>query len=294
MKKGVAARLSSQDQENTAMTFDPQRLLRDLFATAIAAAHPRQVLADHLPADRSGRVIVIGAGKAAAAMAEVIEQEWQGEVSGLVVTRYEHGAECKKIEVVEAAHPVPDDAGERVARRVLELVSNLSEDDRVIFLLSGGGSSLLALPAAGISLTDKQAINKALLKSGATIGEMNCVRKHLSAIKGGRLAKACWPATVYTYAISDVPGDEATVIASGPTVGDPTTSAEAPRSLASARTLAMTCSTRAGARISALSFLNRAACATKPPRLAMSSTMARSISSIRWRTSSRELHCTSI
>ena len=209
------------------MTFDPQSLLRDLFATAIAAAHPRQVLADHLPADRSGRVIVIGAGKAAAAMAEVIEQEWQGEVSGLVVTRYQHGAECKKIEVVEAAHPVPDDAGERVARRVLELVSNLSEDDRVIFLLSGGGSSLLALPAAGISLTDKQAINKALLKSGATIGEMNCVRKHLSAIKGGRLAKACWPATVYTYAISDVPGDEATVIASGPTVGDPTTSADA-------------------------------------------------------------------
>ena len=198
-----------------------------LFASAIDAAHPRQVLADHLPADRSGRVIVIGAGKAAAAMAEVIEQEWQGEVSGLVVTRYEHGANCEKIEVVEAAHPVPDDAGERVARRVLELVSNLSESDRVIFLLSGGGSSLLALPAAGISLKDKQAINKALLKSGASIGEMNCVRKHLSAIKGGRLAKASWPASVYTYAISDVPGDEATVIASGPTVADPTTSAEA-------------------------------------------------------------------
>ncbi|MBM7060741.1 glycerate kinase [Pseudomonas sp. UL073] len=209
------------------MSLDPQALLRDLFATAIAAAHPRQVLADHLPADCSGRVIVIGAGKAAAAMAEVIEREWHGEISGLVVTRYEHGANCQKIEVVEAAHPVPDDAGERVARRVLELVSNLSESDRVIFLLSGGGSSLLALPAEGISLKDKQAINKALLKSGATIGEMNCVRKHLSAIKGGRLAKASWPATVYTYAISDVPGDEATVIASGPTVADPTTSAEA-------------------------------------------------------------------
>ncbi|WP_043310529.1 glycerate kinase [Pseudomonas sp. ML96] len=209
------------------MTLDPQRLLRDLFATAIAAAHPDQVLADHLPADRSGKVIVIGAGKAAAAMAAVIEREWQGEVSGLVVTRYEHGADCRKIEVVEAAHPVPDDAGERVARRVLELVSNLNENDRVIFLLSGGGSSLLALPAEGISLKDKQAINKALLRSGATIGEMNCVRKHLSAIKGGRLAKASWPASVYTYAISDVPGDEATVIASGPTVGDPTTSLEA-------------------------------------------------------------------
>lgn len=209
------------------MTIDPQRLLRDLFATAIAAAHPDQVLADHLPADRSGKVIVIGAGKAAAAMAAVIEREWQGEVSGLVVTRYEHGADCSKIEVVEAAHPVPDDAGERVARRVLELVSNLSEDDKVIFLLSGGGSSLLALPAEGISLADKQAINKALLRSGAAIDEMNCVRKHLSAIKGGRLAKASWPASVYTYAISDVPGDEATVIASGPSVGDPTTSAQA-------------------------------------------------------------------
>ncbi|WP_417662723.1 glycerate kinase type-2 family protein [Pseudomonas sp.] len=209
------------------MSIDPQNLLRELFNTAIDAAHPRHVLADHLPADRSGRVIVIGAGKAAAAMAEVIEREWQGEVSGLVVTRYEHGANCKKIEVVEAAHPVPDDAGERVARRVLAMVSNLTESDRVIFLLSGGGSSLLALPAEGITLQDKQAINKALLKSGATIGEMNCVRKHLSAIKGGRLAKACWPATVNTYAISDVPGDEATVIASGPTVADPSTSAEA-------------------------------------------------------------------
>ncbi|WP_271411633.1 glycerate kinase type-2 family protein [Pseudomonas sp. Q1-7] len=209
------------------MSLDPKAFLRDLFATAIAAAHPRQVLADHLPADRSGRVIVIGAGKAAAAMAEVIEREWQGEISGLVVTRYGHGADCKKIEVVEAAHPVPDAAGLETAQRVLKLVSGLSEDDRVIFLLSGGGSSLLALPAEGLTLKDKQAINKALLKSGAAISEMNCVRKHLSAIKGGRLAKACWPATVYTYAISDVPGDEATVIASGPTVADPTTSAEA-------------------------------------------------------------------
>ncbi|NWL75518.1 glycerate kinase [Pseudomonas taiwanensis] len=209
------------------MSLDPKAFLRDLFATAIAAAHPRQVLADHLPADRSGRVIVIGAGKAAAAMAEVIEREWHGEISGLVVTRYGHGANCNKIEVVEAAHPVPDAAGLETAQRVLKLVSNLNESDRVIFLLSGGGSSLLALPAEGLTLKDKQAINKALLKSGASIAEMNCVRKHLSAIKGGRLAKACWPATVYTYAISDVPGDEATVIASGPTVADPTTSAEA-------------------------------------------------------------------
>ncbi len=209
------------------MSVDPQQFLRELFATAIDAAHPQQVLEAHLPKDRSGRVIVIGAGKAAAAMAQVVERCWQGEVSGLVVTRYGHGAPCEKIEVVEAAHPVPDAAGQAVAKRVFELVSNLTEDDRVIFLLSGGGSALLALPAAGITLADKQSINKALLKSGATIGEMNCVRKHFSAIKGGRLGKACWPATVYTYAISDVPGDLATVIASGPTVADPSTSAEA-------------------------------------------------------------------
>lgn len=209
------------------MSVDPQHFLRELFATAIDAAHPRQVLEAHLPSDRSGRVIVIGAGKAAAAMAEVVERAWKGPVSGLVVTRYGHGASCSKIEVVEAAHPVPDAAGLAVAKRVLEMVSNLTADDRVIFLLSGGGSALLALPAEGLTLADKQQINKALLKSGATIGEMNCVRKHLSAIKGGRLAKACWPATVYTYAISDVPGDLATVIASGPTVADPSTSAEA-------------------------------------------------------------------
>ncbi|BBP57976.1 glycerate kinase [Pseudomonas sp. St316] len=209
------------------MSVDPQQLLRELFATAIDAAHPHHVLERYLPDDRSGRVIVIGAGKAAAAMAQVVERCWQGEVSGLVVTRYGHGAPCQKIEVVEAAHPVPDAAGLAVAQRVLAMVSNLSENDRVIFLLSGGGSALLALPGEGITLADKQSINKALLKSGATIGEMNCVRKHLSAIKGGRLAKACWPATVYTYAISDVPGDLATVIASGPTVADPSTSADA-------------------------------------------------------------------
>ncbi|NKF28188.1 glycerate kinase [Pseudomonas sp. BGM005] len=209
------------------MSVDPQQLLRELFATAIDAAHPQHVLEQYLPADRSGRVIVIGAGKAAAAMAQVVERCWHGEVSGLVVTRYGHGAPCQKIEVVEAAHPVPDAAGLAVAQRVLEMVSDLSEDDRVIFLLSGGGSALLALPAEGITLADKQSINKALLKSGATIGEMNCVRKHLSAIKGGRLGKACWPATVYTYAISDVPGNLATVIASGSTVADPSTSAEA-------------------------------------------------------------------
>jgi glycerate 2-kinase len=209
------------------MPIDPHNLLRTLFTRAVAAAHPQQVLAEHLPVDRSGRVIVIGAGKAAAAMAQVVEAQWQGEISGLVVTRYAHGANCQTIEVVEAAHPVPDAAGLAVAQRMLALVSNLGEHDRVICLLSGGGSSLLALPGAGIDLHDKQTVNKALLRSGATIGEINCVRKHLSAIKGGRLAQACWPASLYTYAISDVPGDEPTVIASGPTVADPSTSAQA-------------------------------------------------------------------
>jgi glycerate 2-kinase len=209
------------------MTIDAPCLLRELFAGAVDAAHPRNVLAKHLPTDRSARVIVIGAGKAAAAMAEVIEAQWQGDVSGLVVTRYGHGASCKKIEVVEAAHPIPDSTGQAVTQRVLELVSNLSEADQVMLLLSGGGSALLALPAASLSLQDKQQINQALLKSGAPIAAINCVRKHLSAIKGGRLAKACWPASIYTYAISDVPGDSASVIASGPSVADPSTCAEA-------------------------------------------------------------------
>ena len=209
------------------MPVDPPEFLRQIFDAAVAAAHPRQTLAAHLPAERNGRLIVIGAGKAAAAMAEVVEQAWSGEVSGLVVTRYGHGANCRRVEVLEAAHPVPDAAGEQAARRVLERVSGLSEQDRVICLLSGGGSALLALPGAGIALADKQAINRALLCSGAAIGEINCVRKHLSAIKGGRLAQACWPASLYTYAISDVPGDDPAVIASGPTVADPSTCADA-------------------------------------------------------------------
>jgi len=206
---------------------DPRGFLLYLFNAALEAADPHNILARHLPADTSGKAIVIGAGKAAASMAAALDSHWQGELSGLVVTRYEHGEFCRRIEVVEAAHPVPDDQGEKVARRILELVSNLSSDDVVICLISGGGSSLLALPAPGLELVDKQEINRRLLKSGAAIDEMNCVRKHLSAIKGGKLARACAPARVITYAISDVPGDEASVIASGPTVADPTTSADA-------------------------------------------------------------------
>lgn len=206
---------------------DPRGFLLDLFNTAVDAASPHTALAEHLPADTQRRAVVIGAGKAAASMATALEADWQGDLSGLVVTRYEHGEPCERIEVVEASHPVPDDEGEKVARRTLELVSNLAADDLVICLISGGGSSLLSLPASGITLADKQQVNHQLLKSGAAIDEMNCVRKHLSAIKGGQLARACAPASVITLAISDVPGDDPSVIASGPTVPDATTSADA-------------------------------------------------------------------
>lgn len=206
---------------------NPSDFLRELFSIAVEAAHPATTLEPHLPSDRTGKAIVIGAGKAAAAMAKAFEQAWQGPISGIVVTRYGHGEPCEHIKVVEAAHPVPDAAGLAAAREIFALVSDLSADDKVFFLLSGGGSSLLSLPAPGIELPQKQAINKALLRSGAAIDEINCVRKHLSAIKGGRLALACRPAKLFTFAISDVPGDDPSVIASGPSIADPTTSAEA-------------------------------------------------------------------
>jgi len=205
------------------MYIDPEQFLTSLFHHAVDAALPTGKLAQYLPADKTGKAIVIGAGKAAASMAQELENVWQGELTGLVVTRYGHTAACQRIEVFEAAHPVPDSAGREVATRIFNLVADLTADDVVICLLSGGGSALLSLPAAGINLADKQAINKALLKSGAAIDEINCVRKHLSAIKGGRLAKATAPARLITLAISDVPGDLDTVIASGPTVADPTT-----------------------------------------------------------------------
>jgi glycerate 2-kinase len=202
-------------------------LLRDMFDAAVAAAAPALCVPKHLPKPPKGRTIVVGAGKAAAAMAAAVETNWSGPIDGLVVTRYGHAVPCRHVEVIEAAHPVPDAAGREAARRILAKVSGLGPDDLVLCLLSGGGSSLLALPAAGVTLEDKQAINRALLHSGAHIGEMNTVRKHLSAIKGGRLAIAAAPAPVVSLMISDVPGDDPSVIASGPTVPDPTTSAAA-------------------------------------------------------------------
>jgi hydroxypyruvate reductase len=209
------------------MSIDYSRLLLGMFQAAVNAAAPALCVPAHLPPRPKGRTIVVGAGKAAASMAAAVEAHWNGPLEGLVVTRYGHGIPCKYIEVVEASHPIPDEAGSKAARRILDKVSRLTADDLVLVLISGGGSALLASPAYGIALADKQIINRALLKCGAHIAEMNTVRKHLSAIKGGRLAVAAPPAQVVTLAISDVPGDDLSNIASGPTVPDVTTRADA-------------------------------------------------------------------
>ncbi len=210
---------------------NPTQALRALFDTAVAAADPAKCVPPHLaalaPGGEGSRTVVVGAGKASAAMARAVEDHWQGDLSGLVVTRYGCAVPCKHIEIVEAAHPVPDQAGLEAAGRILGLAKGLGADDRMLTLISGGGSALLSLPAPGLTLEDKQAVNSALLKSGATIGDMNCVRKHLSGIKGGRLAEAAAPARVASLLISDVPGDDPAVIASGPTVPDGTTTADA-------------------------------------------------------------------
>lgn len=207
-----------------------QQLLRRMFDAAIASAQPALCVPPHLPTRAelgAGRLVVIGAGKASAAMARAVEQHWDGPLSGLVVTRYGYAVPCERIEIVEAAHPVPDAAGQRAAQRLLQTVQGLGPDDIVLCLISGGGSALLPMPIEGLTLEHKQELNRALLASGATISEMNCVRRHLSAIKGGRLAAACHPARVITLLLSDVPGDNPNDIASGPTVADSTTCADA-------------------------------------------------------------------
>lgn len=208
-------------------------LLEEMFAAAVAAAKPgADQIAAHLPPLPKGRTVVVGAGKGAAAMAAALEdvlgaRDPDRGITGVVVTRYAHGAQTRAIRVIEAGHPNPDTASQQAAARILGLAEGLGKDDLLICLMSGGGSALMALPAPGLSLQDKQAVNRALLRSGATIDEINCVRKHLSAIKGGRLAAAAWPAPVLTLMVSDVPGDDPAVIASGPTVGDPTTREQA-------------------------------------------------------------------
>ncbi|HET9273931.1 MAG TPA: glycerate kinase [Methyloceanibacter sp.] len=205
----------------------PEELLRAMFQAAVDAAAPSLCVPPLLPKRPKGRTIVIGAGKASGAMAKAVEDHWDGPLEGLVVTRYGHRLPTERIEVVEARHPVPDAAGREAAARILKLVQGLTPDDLVLCLISGGGSALLSLPAEGLTLEDKQAVNKALLKSGATIGEMNTARKHLSAIKGGRLAVAAAPAKVVALMISDVPGDDPAIIASGPTVADPSSNEDA-------------------------------------------------------------------
>ncbi len=206
---------------------DPRAFLRGLFDAAVAAALPTAGIGAFLPPPPKGRTLVVGAGKGAAAMASAVEAVWQGPLSGLVVTRYGHGCPTRAVEVVEAGHPNPDAASQDAARRILAMATELSEDDHLLCLISGGGSALMALPAPGLSLDDKKAVTRELLRCGAAIDEINAVRKHLSAITGGRLAATAWPAPVTTLMISDVPGDDPSVIASGPTVGDPSTFADA-------------------------------------------------------------------
>lgn len=199
---------------------DPKSFLISIFDAAVAAADPEKTIRDHLPAKPKGRTIVIGAGKGSAQMAAAFEKVWDGTIEGLVVTRYGYGAKCERIEIIEAAHPVPDAAGLEASRRLLEKVQGLTADDLVVALISGGGSALLPSPAAGLTLADEIAVNEALLASGAPIAAMNTIRKHLSTIKGGRLAAAAWPAKVVSLVVSDIPGDNPALVASGPTVPD--------------------------------------------------------------------------
>ncbi len=206
---------------------DPRTLFTSIFSAAVAAADPERTLRDHLPAKLKGRTIVIGAGKGSAQMARALERAWDGPLEGVVVTRYGYGCDCERIEIIEAAHPVPDEAGLKAGQRLLGAVAGLSADDLVIALVSGGGSALLPAPPAGLTLADEIAVNEALLASGAPISAMNTVRKHVSSIKGGRLAAAAHPARVVSLIVSDIPGDNPAHVASGPTVPDGATRADA-------------------------------------------------------------------
>ncbi|AZO17197.1 glycerate kinase [Mesorhizobium sp. M2A.F.Ca.ET.043.05.1.1] len=199
---------------------DPKTFLTSIFNAAVAAADPEKTIRNHLPAKAKGRTIVIGAGKGSAQMAAAFEKVWDGPVDGLVVTRYGYGARCERIEIIEAAHPVPDAAGLEASRRLLEKMRGLTSDDLVVALISGGGSALLPSPAPGLTLADEIAVNEALLASGAPIAAMNTIRKHVSTIKGGRLAAAAHPARVVSLVVSDIPGDNPALVASGPTVPD--------------------------------------------------------------------------
>jgi hydroxypyruvate reductase len=202
------------------MILAPRPFLTSLFDAAVAAADPERTIRAYLPAKPKGRTIVVGAGKGSAQMARALEKAWDGPLEGVVVTRYGYAAPCERIEVLEAAHPVPDEAGLKAARRLLDEVSDLTEDDLVIALISGGGSALLPAPAGELTLADEIAMNKALLASGAPISAMNTLRKHISAIKGGRLAAAAYPAKLVSLVVSDIPGDNPAFVASGPTVPD--------------------------------------------------------------------------
>lgn len=211
---------------------DPKPFLTAIFNAAVAAADPQRTIRGHLPARPKGRTIVIGAGKGAAQMAVAFEKVWEGPIEGLVVTRYGYGATCQRIEIIEAAHPVPDAAGLEASRRLLEKVQGLTADDLVVALISGGGSALLPAPAEGLTLADEIAVNEALLASGAPIAAMNTIRKHVSTIKGGRLAAAAYPAKVVSLVVSDIPGDNPALVASGPTVPDSGSRKEALASIA--------------------------------------------------------------
>jgi hydroxypyruvate reductase len=209
------------------LTIDPKSLLVAVFNAAVAAADPELTIRKHLPERPKGRTIVVGAGKGSAQMAAAFEKAWEGPLEGVVVTRYGYGARCERIEIIEAAHPVPDSAGLEASRRLLEKVSGLTENDLVVALISGGGSALLPSPPDGLTLADEIAVNEALLASGAPISAMNTVRKHVSTIKGGRLAAAAWPARVVSLVVSDIPGDNPALVASGPTIPDAASRADA-------------------------------------------------------------------